>query len=414
MRKGFGRVLWGAAAGIVLLAGCAFAVEADSAVYATSDFTTGRLGVAAGDALTQVGTVAGDPGLLVFRKNGAEKVLYREPVNYGAGEDTVTVFDPANWSAPEANLRMGHNICGAVASGQHLFCANYYNDGTSSFLTKHDMNDQYKLVASLDLDDKNAANGSEYVKDVALVDGALFVLVERRDGAWPPAFFPSSLVKVDPSALTVQGSAELNPNPSTMAYSSITGKFYVACVGGTRNAATLPATSIQTVVPSTLAVGTFATAENLPASDRQYAFDQIGVAGGVLFVTGYFNGPVTWPAPNPCKVYSCTLLAPAMTERGSFTGWINDAATDPEQGRFWVSHRGTGQADGALVLYGLSGSEVRRFDEAKLGGVPYAVAPLTRTGGGSGGGSGGGCSAAAFSPFALFLLLPLLALRWRR
>ena len=66
------------------------------------------------------------------------------------------------------------------------------------------------------------------------------------------------------------------------------------------------------------------------------------------------------------------------------------------------------------MLYGLSGSEVRRFDEAKLGGVPYAVAPLTRTGGGGSGGSGGGCSAAAFSPFALFLLLPLLALRWRR
>ena len=143
MRKGFGRVLWGAAAGIVLLAGCAFAVEADSAVYATSDFTTGRLGVAAGNALTQVGTVAGDPGVLVFRKNGAEKVLYREPVNYGAGEDTVRVYDPSSWAAPEANLRMGHNISGAVASGQYLFCANYYNDGTSSALTKHDMTDPH-------------------------------------------------------------------------------------------------------------------------------------------------------------------------------------------------------------------------------------------------------------------------------
>ena len=400
-------------ASVFLMGGCAFAVGADNAVYTTSDYTSGRLGVASGDATVPVGTVGGDLGLVVFRKNGAEKVLYREPVNYGAGEDTVRVYDPSSWAAPEANLRMGHNISGAVASGQYLFCANYYNDGTSSALTKHDMNDQYKLVGSLDLDDKSAANGSEYVKDVALVDGALFVLVERRDGNWPPAYFPSALVKVDPSTLTELGRATLPPNTS-MAYAAAARKFYVACIGGARNAATLPATSIQTVDPSTLGVASFATAADLPSSDRQYAFDQIGVSGGVLFVTGYFNGPVVWPAPNPCKVYTCTLLAPVFLQRGAFSGWINDAAADPDQGRFWVSHRGTGNADGALVLYDLSGSEVRRFGESALSGVPYAVAPLSRTGGGGGGSGGGGCSAAGFFPFGLFLVLPLLVLRWRR
>ena len=41
-------------ASVFLMGGCAFAVGADNAVYATSDYTSGRLGVASGDATVPV------------------------------------------------------------------------------------------------------------------------------------------------------------------------------------------------------------------------------------------------------------------------------------------------------------------------------------------------------------------------
>jgi len=399
---------------VVFLAfGSAVAGAVEKAVYATTDYTSGVLGVASGDSAVKVGSAGGDPALFSFEKDGAWKVLHRETNNYGAALDTVTVYNPENWGTPEVNRTLGHNISGVATWGTWLFLANYYNDGTASYLTKHDMTNNYAQVASVNFDDGVAANLSEYVKSVLVVNDALFVLIERRDASWPPVHAEGSLVKLDPASLEEIGRVSVGKNPSAMAYAPTLGKILVTSFGGAKNAS--GTTAIEAVSVTTLEKSIFATAADLPADAAAYAFDLIGVtSSGVLYVTAYYNGAVTWPDPNPCKVFSSPVEALAFTQRASLPGWINWAAADPEQNLFWIVHHGTGTGDGSLRVYGGDGAEVRRLGETVLGGQPYAVAPLRTASGGDSGG-GGGCAVSGTGVGALFLLVPLLlGAAWRR
>lgn len=404
------RKLTGGVLGALALASASWASD-PATVYVTSDFATnsGIRGVTSGDTVSKLGaTGGGDPRYMVFEKNGKEKVLYRE-FQFGDAADTVTIFDPADWKTPEANLVMGKNISGTAVAGSALFLAHYYNDGKGhSLLTKHDLTDaNYKQTGSKNFDDGNAANLSEFVKDVVAWKGVLYVLIERRNSAWPPAYAQSSIVRVDPVTLAETGQVDVGKNASTMVLGN--NILYVAVLGGPRNA--LGDTALVSVDPLTLAKSVVATSPDLPSP---YAFDQLGVtADGTLFVTGYYNDAVTWPAPNPCRVFTAAPVTPRrFVERDALAGWVSKGIADPLRNIFWVAHHGTGRGDASLTAYDSTGRKVRAFTENALGGQIYDVAPLKGTVAGGGGSGGGGCSVGTLPALgALLLLLPLAVLR---
>ena len=412
----------GSALGVLWLAGAAGATNS-TAAYVTLDFNTmaGIRGVTTENAVTKLGaTGGGDPRYVTFEKNGVPKVLYRE-FQTGDAPDTVTVFDPTRWSIPEANTTFGKNIGGAAVSGTFLFLANYYNDGQGhSYLTKHDMNDpNYRQVDARNLDDGDATNLVEYVKDVLAWKDALYVLVERRDNSWPINFAPSALVRFN-AQLAETGSVDLGKNASSMALGK--DSIYITVMGGARNAS--GNSSLVAVDPATLAKTVVGSSRDLP---QPYAFDQVGVApDGTLFVTGYYNDAVVWPAPNPCKVFTAAPGTPrAFVERDTLPGWVSKGLFDGTGNCFWVVHHGTGTGNSSLVAYDAQGNRVRNFSETTLGGMVYDATPVTSpatptttptptltppASGGSGG--GGGCVAGTLgTPWALLLLLPACFLR---
>lgn len=412
------RKIVGSALGVLWLTGAAGAAG-PSAAYVTLDFNTmsGLRGVTAGNAATKLGaTGGGDPRYVTFEKNGVQKVLYRE-FQTGDAPDTVTIFDPANWTTPEANTTLGKNIGGAAVSGAFLFLANYYNDGSGhSYLTKHDMTDPvYRQVDARNLDDGNGANFAEYVKDVLAWKGSLYVLVERRDNSWPINFASSSLVRFNAN-LTETGSVDLGQNASTMALGKDT--IYVAVLGGPRDVAG-GNTALVAVDPTTLGKTVLGTSRDLPAP---YAFDQVGVASdGTIFVTGYNNGAGTWP--NPSKIFTAAPGTPrTFVDRGNLEGWVSKGVGDPSGNVFWVVNHGSGTGNSSLAAYDTAGRRVLQFSETTLGGAVYDAAPLTSPvtptatptqapASGSGGG-GGGCAAGTLpASLALLLLAPVLFLR---
>jgi hypothetical protein len=391
------------------------ASAATRAVYATTDYQSGILGVTSGDQTVRVGSTGGDPAVRTFSKgDGSVRVLARQTNNYGADEDSVTIYDPTAWSV-EANFRAGHNISGAAAIGSSLFLADYYNDGSSSLLLKLNTAGGYAETGRLNLDDGDGSNYFEYVKDVLAVNGVLYVLVERRDANWPPNHANGSVVKVDPATMTVLASVEVAPNPASFAYSPKNGRIYVACIGGARNVAGVPGETriAEVTLSGSLSAQVFATRAQLPSGLEKYAFDQIGATDdGRLFVTAYYNDAVDWTSgqANPCKVLVSSVSSPSFAQIGAYSGWIGRGVCDPETGNFWVSHRGTGQGDGCVARLNAAG-EAQRWSETALGGLPYDLTLLEESGQGGGGSGGGGCSGLGTSPFAaLALLLPLFSL----
>jgi len=177
-----------------------------TAVGTTTDFAVGSLATVALDGHTvsdDLVPTTGDPR--VFVEDG--RVLQ---VN-GLGFDTVSVFQPGDWSVPVTQFSVGAGTNPqdvALVDGE-LFVTLYERAEIAVFdLATTHHSGTVDLAAFAD------ADGLPEAASIVELGGALYVALQQldRDNGWVPA--GGRVIQVDPTSLAVTGSWEVGPNPT--------------------------------------------------------------------------------------------------------------------------------------------------------------------------------------------------------
>jgi hypothetical protein len=219
--------------------------------YTSSNYTNGSAGVITGDGgnFTVLGKLVSNLGLdasgFTFTDHdGKQRAMIRE-YTYGPN-DSVYVWDPANWLSPLVNTKSwGSNIHAVASDGrQYLYLTTYesYKDGSFSQDTgevvRIDMKNNYEPDKRYRYEAFTGGAGYEsspHGEAIFCANGKVYVLFAvSYNGV--TKYEPSEIIEFDANLNALRkaklddGKGNTGRNAGGMAYHD--GKLYVSCMGG--------------------------------------------------------------------------------------------------------------------------------------------------------------------------------------
>jgi hypothetical protein len=419
---------------LLILSACALcvpAVRADADIfYAVSNYSNGSAGVitkSGGEYAVQKDVVSNfgvDAAGFTFKDhNGADRAMIRE-YRYGPN-DTVYVWDPANWASPLVNpSNWGSNIHAAVSSGGYLYLATYESYAGESGgedtgeVVRVDMRNGYIRDKAYRYE-RRAENGhtvSPHAEDIHIGEGGKIYVLYGKPYNGVTMYEPSEIVEFD-SDLNILRRVQLSDSAGRAARNAVTmseygGRLYVAAMGGYQGPNSwgdLWEVDIETMTAR----------QALDGHDIPYAADggsvNVGMYGidfasdGTAFLlTGSYSGNYSFRAR--LFVSAASRLAEGdagsvVVEYSSSPGYSWGILWDEIDSTLWCM---TGRT---LEARSKSGSLLRSFTPAELGDNVYSLSLLDSASSGSpgggnvpsgeSGGSGGGCGTGALGAAAL-------------
>jgi len=296
------------------------------AVLTTTDFAVGAL------ATVDLDSLAVDDDLLPTSSDPFVSVMQDEvfQVN-GLGVDSVAVYTPGSWGAPQVQFSVGsgtnpHAV--ALIDGE-LFVSLYEEAHLGIF----DPTDGTAL-GSVDLSAYGGSDGIPEASTMVVVNGDLYVALERlnRDDGWSDD--GGMVVQVDPSLRAVTKAWAVGPSPIVYAHPTDSTKLmvrtglYAQAVGGLR---VLDPTQDA---PDPLLVD---------ASALGY-----GIAGYAAASTG--AGIIVGEHSDATYTLGCVAPDGTVTDvYGPTADWLTNPAGD-DRGRAWVAVRSVSGTSGLLVV----------------------------------------------------------------
>jgi hypothetical protein len=216
--------------------------------YASSNYSVGSAGVITKDGSFAVHknlitNLGGDAWGVTFNDHsGAIRAMIRE-YSYGPN-DTVYVYDPANWTAPVVNTKdWGSNFHAAASNGQYLYLTTYesYASGSGAEDTgevvRVDMKNGYARDKAYQYP-RHVENGhtvSPHAEAIHIENGKIYVLFGMPYNG-VNQYEASEIVEFD-AELNVQRTVQLKDSSGHIARNAVTmayrdGKLYVAAMGG--------------------------------------------------------------------------------------------------------------------------------------------------------------------------------------
>jgi hypothetical protein len=406
--------------------------------YTVSNYSNGSAGVVAKDGSSfsvhkdLVSNLGLDACGFTFRDaGGAERAMIRE-YQYGPN-DTVYVWNPADWHAPIINAASwGSNIHAAASNGRYLYVTTYesYKDGSRSQDTgevaridtlngyKPD-NKRYQFEA---FTGDAGFTSSPHGEAIHIENDKIYALFGvSYNGV--SEYEPTEVVEFD-SELNRLRSVRLkdangNTGKNAMRMAAYDGKLYAANMGGYQG-------------PDSwgdvweVDVETMTARRVLDGHDIPYAVDgkpvnvgmygiQFASDGTAFLLTGSYSGDYVFRA----RLFITTAERLSRGDAGSMAveytgkrGYSWDVLWDEKDAALWCM---TGTS---LEARDKSGKLLREFTPAELGDNVYSVSLLDDYSGGGNGGDengggagGGGCDSGFLGALAVAVCVFALAMR---
>lgn len=295
-----------------------------TAVVTTTDFAVGSLATITLDGhevSDDLAPTTADPNVIV--QEG--RVLQ---VN-GLGFDTVSVFEPGHWSAPESQFSVGagsnpYDV--AVVEGE-IFVTLYERAEIAVFDLA-----TARRSGTVDLSAFADADGVPEAASILEVGGALYVALQQldRNNGWAPA--GGQVIRVDPTSLAITGSWDVGPNPTLHPHPSEPDKLVVR----TGTYATLNG-GLRVLDPAAEKLGEMF----LDSASAGYAVaDYVEAPSGAgLFIAEHTD--FTYGV-------KCIDEQGEVTDGETTADWLAGLAVD-DRGEAWIASRPFGGAGGLVV-----------------------------------------------------------------
>lgn len=318
-------------------------------VVTTTDFAVGSLATVdldSFDVTDEITTTSSDP--LVYAEDG-----HVFQVN-GFGHDSVSVYAPGEYAAPEAQFSAGGgtNPYDVALIDGELFVSLYEEAHLGVFDP-----DSGTSLGTVDLSAHADADGIPEAASMVEVDGLLYVALQRldRDNGWVDA--GGKVVQVDPSTKQITEDWDVGPNPTVHAHPSDPGKLIVRA-------------------------GLYATADGGirvldPAQDapEDWLLEGSELGWGVSAYAEIDSGDAVVIAEHTdMSTYEVKCMASDGTLADGWSGsdWI-PAVTVDDRGRGWVVVRSATGTSGLRVIDLATCTEVTT-DPIETSLAPYRIA----------------------------------------
>jgi Synergist-CTERM protein sorting domain-containing protein len=405
--------LLAALSAVLLLCGAAAA----DIVYTTSDYATGELGtIGIGGNPTVspslVPGLGGDTAVFSFPDgSGKPRVALVELDSLAAlGGDTVSIYDPANWTAPLSSKRWtgAVNIHGMAASGSMLYVAcngSRTSANSGSNIVQVSMTDYQPTGKAYNYEDSSGYTA--YAEKVLIVGGNVYALFSRAKGGYTE-YEKSKLVKLTKDLVEV-AEYDVGPNAVDMAAANDGSGIVVAYRGGPQAAGTVGG----------LDVFSAQTGEVKSLSDGKDLIKDQMIAGlcyvnelRLYFIGQRYETADSWtPISTLYKWTGTTDAADPIHEVkdiSSAMGYSYQVAFDGKNGKKIVTLAGD-----KILVFNLDDNDPEEtFTSTELGGNAYSLALTDSASGGnsdgnSDGESSSGCNAGLTTAFLVLAVLPL-------
>lgn len=427
-----------------------FPSTADADVfYAVSNYSTGSAGTIAKTAsgfsvkANLVNNLGRDAWGLSFRDSaGNERAMVRE-YRYGPN-DTVYIWDPANWKTPIVNeSTFGSNIHAVTSHGQYLFAVTYegYFNGVSyqdsGEILRVDTANGYKTDRRWQYEmftNSLGAACSPHGEAVIVYNGKVYALFAISYYG-VSQYEDSELIEFEMDLTPTGRRAKVGKNALRMA--EYNGKAYVAAIGGYQGPMTsgnICEVDLNTMTSRKI----IDCADSMQDPVRPGSVSGYGITiakdGTAYLLAGSYSGDSDpgmggndkYTAYNGRIFVTTAEALSAMGDPGEVaasyfdSGFSWDIVFDDKDSTLWC------MVGKALEARDKNGALVRRFEPAELGDNIYSVAVMDDLensgggegddgqGGGSDGGGGGGCDSGADAGFAAALLAVLCCTRMIR
>lgn len=336
----------------------------------------------------------GDSKVFTYSHDGSPYVWVANGSSWGTDQDLDQVYVYPLGSYDDGSRifagNRGTNVYDLASHNGRVYLANYANLSMSVY-----QGDDLSRLESLCLDfstilPKYVPNYvAGYFNAMKIVDGYIYALFMCSDS--PSDYYgndgPGVLLKIDPQDSSVQAYAKVGKNAKHLSHYN--GAIYVTCFGGSMgygNVAPTNETRIDKVNITTdseeMPVTTFLGKDDITKGvGEHYAFENFMVDdGGTAYFIAYLNDG-SWPSVNKlCKID----MAKPSEMQTVYTGpWMNASAMDRERDIMWISCRGTGEGDSYIKGFDLKGDQIASFDGSDLGNMPYSLAIVPISAGGT-------------------------------
>jgi hypothetical protein len=406
--------------------------------YTASNYATGSAGVVAknGSSFSVDRDVVSNFGLdawgFTFRDhNGEERAMARE-YQYGPN-DTVFVWDPANFKVPIVNAKTwGSNIHAVASNGRSLYAATYesYKDGSAvqdaGEVVRLDMADRYNPDRRYRYEAFTGDAGFEsspHGEAIHIENGKIYVLFSvSYQGV--NEYEPTEVVEFDAdlnrlrSVKLTDSDGNAGRNATRMA--SYGGRLYVAHMGGYQGPDSWGDVWEVDFGGEAMTAKRVLDGHDIPYTVNRKSVNvgmygiQFAQDGTAFLLTGSYDGDYVFRA----RLFITTASRLSNGDAGSVAaeyagklGYSWDILWDEADSALWC------MTGASLEARAKDGSVLREFSARELGDNIYSISLLNGyVGGGDGGGGtggsgggGGGCSGGpgtAAIAVVLWLLLP--------
>ncbi|MEG1604146.1 MAG: hypothetical protein RRY12_03820 [Cloacibacillus sp.] len=420
--------------------------------YAVSNYSTGSAGTLIKDSgdfkvkANQVNNLGRDAWGFSFRDAGANQRAMIREYRYGPN-DTVYIWDPANWKAPIVNEScFGTNLHAVTSHGPYLFAVTYegyFNENSnqdSGEIVRLDTANGYKVDKRWQYKTFTNSLGavcSPHGEAVAVYNGKVYALFAiSYNGV--SRYEESELIEFEMDLTPTGRKAKVGKNALRMA--EYNGKAYVAAIGGYQGPMTsgnIYEVDLETMTSRKLIDCSDSMQDpSRPATVSGYGIT-IAKDGTAYIMAGSYHGAAdsrmggndNYAGFNGRIFVTTAEALSKMGDPGEVAasyynaGFSWDLVFDEKDSTLWC------MVGKALEARDKSGALVRRFEPAELGDNIYSIAVMDDLknfdsddggdndgghGGTSDGGGGGGCDSGAGCGFAAAMLIFLCRTRLKR
>jgi hypothetical protein len=369
--------------------------------YAASNYETGSAGTLARDGgvftvkkdlVTNLGVDAW--GFTFKDHNGAERAMIRE--YHYAANDTVYVWDPADWKKPVVNTNSwGTNFHAAASSGRHLYLATYESYGSApgsqedtGEVVRVDMGAGYARDKAYQYGRFTSEAGnrvSPHAEGVYAAGDRIYVLYALSYNG-VNEYEASEVVEFDRDLNVLRkvqlknSAGETGKNAAHMAYHG--GRLYVVCMGGYQGPESWG--DVWEVDVSGMTARRALDGRDIPyeltdgttAAVGMYGV-QFAADGTAFLLTGSYGADMTFRA----RLFVTTAGRLSGGDAGSLAvkfgtkpGYSWDILWDEADSTLWC------MAGTELQARGKNGGIIRTFTPGELGDNVYSVALLNGSG----------------------------------
>jgi hypothetical protein len=412
--------------------------------YAVSNYSSGSAGVITKDGGSYqvdknlVTNLGGDAAGFTFKDHsGAPRAMVRE-YHYGP-DDTVFIWDPADWKKPVVNKKtLGSNIHAVASDGQYLYLTTYESYGSSSTensnaedsgeVVRVDMKNGYtadKRYQYKRFTGESGQTATPHGEAIVVHDGKIYVMFGVSYSG-VAEYEPTEVVEFDGQlnrlrSVKLKDGDRVGKNASSMVIHG--GKLYVTNMGGYQG----PGSGgvIWEVNLTSMSARQVLDGRDMPYELPDGTTAAVGMYGlttasdGTAFLlTGSYSADYTFRA----RIFKTTVSGLSAGDKGILAAEYPKAAGyswrvlwDEVSSVLWCT---TGRG---LEVMGKDGSLIRKFDPAELGDNVYSISLLNGSGNqvpdpgavSPGNESGGGCDAGALSIWIPLALVGLAVIKRR-